>query len=172
MAQLEYKRKNFLYFIFDDFLKINSLFDGGIKARQSRRSEPMQGSGSRPKSARGVCGGSPQNCRVTWLSHKIKIGGSEGEDGIRARREASMLADAWRDHRACVGRMRSAATAWPSDEEDCYMTYLPLRGLYHNLSARGSVVICLAWEGLMYISSRVSRQTIHLDCFLFPCSMG
>jgi hypothetical protein len=47
------------------------------------------------------------------------------------------------------------------------MTYFPLRGLYHNLSARGSVVICLARRGLIYISSRVSRQTIHLDCFSF-----
>jgi hypothetical protein len=52
------------------------------------------------------------------------------------------------------------------------MTYLPLRGLYHNLSARGSMVICLAREGLIYISSRVSRQTIHLDYFSFPCSIG
>jgi hypothetical protein len=34
------------------------------------------------------------------------------------------------------------------------MTYMPLRGLYHNLSARGSVVFCLAREGLIYISSR------------------
>jgi hypothetical protein len=47
------------------------------------------------------------------------------------------------------------------------MTYLPLRGLYHNLSARGSMVICLAQEGLIYISSRVSRQTIHPDRFSF-----
>jgi hypothetical protein len=31
------------------------------KARRSRRLEPVQGSGSRPESARGVCGGSPQN---------------------------------------------------------------------------------------------------------------
>jgi hypothetical protein len=52
------------------------------------------------------------------------------------------------------------------------MTHLPLRGLYHNLSARGSVVICLAREGLIYIRSRVSRQTIHPDCFSFPCSIG
>jgi hypothetical protein len=36
------------------------------------------------------------------------------------------------------------------------MTYLPLRGFYHNLSARGSVVSCLAREGLIYISSKVS----------------
>jgi hypothetical protein len=52
------------------------------------------------------------------------------------------------------------------------MTYLPLRGLYHKLSARGSVVICLARKGLLYSSSRVSMQTIHLDCFSFPCSIG
>jgi hypothetical protein len=45
-------------------------------------------------------------------------------------------------------------------------------GLYHNLSARGSVVFCLARRGLVYISSRVFRQTIHPDCFSFPCSLG
>jgi hypothetical protein len=45
-------------------------------------------------------------------------------------------------------------------------------GLYHNLSARGSVVFCLARRGLIYISSRVSRQTIDLHCFSFPCSLG
>jgi hypothetical protein len=46
------------------------------------------------------------------------------------------------------------------------------KGLYHNLSARGSVVFCLARRGLICISSRVSRQTIHPDCFSFPCSLG
>jgi hypothetical protein len=51
-----------------------------------------------------------------------------------------MPADAWRDRKACVGRTRSAVTAWSCHEEECYMTYLPLRGLYHNLSVRGSVV--------------------------------
>jgi hypothetical protein len=98
------------------------------KARQSRGLEPVQGSGSRPESARGVCGGSPENRRVTWLSHKTKTGGSAGGDGIRARREASMPADTWWDRRACIGRTQSAAMAWPCDEEECYMTYLPLRG--------------------------------------------
>jgi hypothetical protein len=52
------------------------------------------------------------------------------------------------------------------------MTYLPLRGLYHNLSTRSSVIFFLSQEGLKYISSRVSRQTIHPDCFSFPCSIG
>jgi hypothetical protein len=59
------------------------------KARRSRRSEPVQGSSSQPESARGVCDGSPQNRRVTWLRHKTKTGGSAGGDGIWARREAS-----------------------------------------------------------------------------------
>jgi hypothetical protein len=88
----------------------------------------FQGSGSQPESARGVCGGSPANRRVTWLSHKTKTGGWAGGDGFRTCREASMLADAWRDHRACVGWTRSAATAWTGDEDECYMTYVPLRG--------------------------------------------
>jgi hypothetical protein len=98
------------------------------KARRSRGQEPVHGSGSQPKSTRGVCGGSPENCRVTWLSHKTKTGGSAGGDEIQTRREASMSADAWRDRRACVGRMRPTATSWSCDEEECYMTYWPLRG--------------------------------------------
>jgi hypothetical protein len=88
----------------------------------------VQGSGSQLESARGVCGGSPENRQVTWLNHKTKTGGSAGRDRIRARREASMPADTWRDRRACIGRTRSAATVLPCDEEECYMTYLPLRG--------------------------------------------
>jgi hypothetical protein len=98
------------------------------KARRSHRLELVQGSGSLPESAHGVCGGSPQNRRVTWLSHKTKTGGSAGRDGIRALREASMPADAWQDREDCVGRTQSAATAWPCDEEEFYMTYLPLGG--------------------------------------------
>jgi hypothetical protein len=98
------------------------------KARWSHRSEQVQGSGSQPESAHEVCGGSLENRLVTWLSHKTKTGGSAGGDGIRVRWEASMPADAWRDRRACVGRTQTAATAWPCDEEECYMTYLLLRG--------------------------------------------
>jgi hypothetical protein len=59
------------------------------KERRSRGQEPVQGSSSRPKSTRGVCSGSPQNHRVTWLRHKTKTGGSAGGDGIRARRATS-----------------------------------------------------------------------------------
>jgi hypothetical protein len=112
------------------------------KARQSHGKEPVQGSGSRTESACAVCGGSPQNRRVTWLSHKTKTGGSAGRDGIRVCWEASIPADTWRDRRACVGRTQTMAKAWPCDEDECYMTYLPLGGLYHNSSARGTLVIC------------------------------
>jgi hypothetical protein len=71
-----------------------------------------------------------------------KTGGSAGGDRTRAHREASMPADTWWDRRACVGRTRTAAKAWPCDEEECYMTYFPLRSLYLNLCARGILVIC------------------------------
>jgi hypothetical protein len=57
-----------------------------------------------------------------------------------------MSADTWRDHRACIERMRSVVRALTCDEGECYMTYLPLRGLYHNSSARDSVVFCLSWR--------------------------
>jgi hypothetical protein len=114
------------------------------KAGRSLEQKPVQGSGSRLESACGVCGSSPQNRCVTWLSHKTRTEGLAGGDGIRARQEASMPADKWQDHRVCIGRTRTAASAWPCDEEECYMTYLPLRGLYHNLSARGSMVFCPA----------------------------
>jgi hypothetical protein len=53
-----------------------------------------------------------------------------------------MSADTWHDRMACIGRTRTAATVWPCDEEECYMTYLPLRGLYHTISTRGSLVFC------------------------------
>jgi hypothetical protein len=99
---------------------------GGKKSKTKSSTGAGAGYGSRPESARRVCGGSPENFRVTWLSHKTKTGGSVGGDGIRARRKALMLADAWRERRAYVGRTRSAATTWPCDEEECYMTYLPL----------------------------------------------
>jgi hypothetical protein len=69
---------------------------GRMMARKARRSsgqEPVQGSGSRPESAHRVCGGSPENHRVTWLSHKTKTGGSVdgyGEGPIRRTREGGV----------------------------------------------------------------------------------
>jgi hypothetical protein len=68
------------------------------KARRSRRPELMQGSGARPESARGVCGDSPENHRVTWLSHKTKTRGLGAETGsgraekLRCRRTRGGIA--------------------------------------------------------------------------------
>jgi hypothetical protein len=78
------------------------------------------------------------------LIYKTKTGGPAGGDGIWAHREASMPANMWRDCRACEWRTRFAVTVWLCDEDECYKTHLLLRGLYHNLRARGSVVFCLA----------------------------
>jgi hypothetical protein len=41
-----------------------------------------------------------------------------------------MLGDTQRDPRACVGRTQTVAKAWPLDEEEFYLTILPLRGVY------------------------------------------
>jgi hypothetical protein len=82
-----------------------------------------------------------------------------------------MPVDTWWDRKDCIGRTRTAATAWPCDEEECHMTYLPLRGLYHNLSSKGSLVFCPSQRD-SYINSRVSGQTILLDRFSFPYSIG
>jgi hypothetical protein len=38
-----------------------------------------------------------------------------------------MPTDTWQDRKACVERTWSTAMVWPCDEEECYMTYMPLR---------------------------------------------
>jgi hypothetical protein len=43
--------------------------------------------------------------------------------------------------------------------------------LYHNLSARGSLVFCLAQRD-SYINSRVCGQSILPDYFSFSCSIA
>jgi hypothetical protein len=93
------------------------------KARRNRGHEPVQGSGSQPESARGVCGGSPQNCWVTWLSHKTKTGGSTGGDEIWARRGCQGTRRT--DRRTCIGRTQTAAKAWPPDEDIKSWPYYP-----------------------------------------------
>jgi hypothetical protein len=80
------------------------------KARRSRGQEPVQGSVSRPEFA--------QN------QHQ-RLGGRRQDPGApRSFDAGGHVAGS----QACVGRTRSAATVWPCDKEECYMTYLPLRG--------------------------------------------
>jgi hypothetical protein len=71
------------------------------KARRSRRSEPVQGSGSRPEFACAVCGGSPQNRQVTWLSQgnqDRRLSGRRRDPGTP--RSFEMEDTRW-DHKAC-----------------------------------------------------------------------
>jgi hypothetical protein len=102
------------------------------KARRSRGQEPVQGSGSRPESARGVCGGSPQNRPVTWLSHKTKTGGSAGGDGIRAPRSFE-AEDTRRDRKACVEAKRRVAAGHPSYGATANIPNVPLGGVYPSI---------------------------------------
>jgi hypothetical protein len=113
------------------------------KARRSRGQEPVQGSGSRSESARGFCGSSPQNRRVTWLSHRTKSGGSADGDEIRECQEASMPGDTQRDRGACVGRARTAAKAWLPDEQYKVFTILIPRVCIFLSCNKGSFVFRL-----------------------------
>jgi hypothetical protein len=49
---------------------------------------------------------------------------------------------------------------------------LPLRAMYVISSSRGSLVIFPSQNNSIYIALGFSGQTIHPDCFSFPCSIG
>jgi hypothetical protein len=85
------------------------------KARRSRRSKPVQGSGSQPKSARGVCGGSPQNQSgylVEPQNQYRRLGERRRDPGVPRSFEAE---DTHRDHKACIEATRRAVAGHPSD---------------------------------------------------------
>jgi hypothetical protein len=63
---------------------------------------------------------------VTWLSHKTKTGGSAGEDGIRARREASKRVTRSMIEVLAVGGREGPMDARPSDGELHVLTKMPL----------------------------------------------
>jgi hypothetical protein len=140
---------------------------GGKKSKTKSWTGARQGSGSRPESAHWVCGASPQNRWVTWLSHKTKTRGLAGGDGIQARWEASMLGDTRWDRGACIGRTQTTTKTWPPDEKDRYLTILP-RGVCIFL-----YVLRVAWsfaqpgETSYIYSFRVPGQLIHPNCFSF-----
>jgi hypothetical protein len=85
------------------------------KARRSRRSEPVQGSGSEPKSTHGVCGSSPQN-RPGYLvepqNQDQRLGGPRRDPGTLRSFEAE---DTHRDRKACIEAMRREVAGHPSD---------------------------------------------------------
>jgi hypothetical protein len=64
--------------------------------------------------------------RVTWLSHKTKIGASAGGDGIWARREASERATRGMIEVLALGGCEGPMDARPSDGELHVLTKMPL----------------------------------------------
>jgi hypothetical protein len=77
--------------------------------------------------SRGLAGRPGRACGVWWFAHKT-IGGrflglglkTKSEDPTRQKRDPGVSGsfeaeDTRRDRMACVGRMRGAAKAWPSD---------------------------------------------------------
>jgi hypothetical protein len=62
------------------------------------------------------------------------------------------VGDMRRDHGAYVGRTRTAAKAWPLDENIHVLTILPPMGVYLPSSCRGSVVIWPTRRDFTYIA--------------------
>jgi hypothetical protein len=85
------------------------------KARRSRRSELVQGSGSQPKPARGICGGSPQN-RLGYLvepqNQDRRLDGRRRNPGAPRSFEAE---DTRQDRKGCVEATRRAIAGHPPD---------------------------------------------------------
>jgi hypothetical protein len=103
-----------------------------------RGSQVMSGDWRRPHQVRGVCGGSPENHRVTRLSHKAEAedrawlsGLQTGLTGLGSLGAGSFEAeDTRRDRKACVEAKQGAIAGHPSDGENLKNSKTPLRGLY------------------------------------------
>jgi hypothetical protein len=92
------------------------------KARQSGRPEPVHGSGSRPESARGVCGGSPKNRQLLGWATKLRLEARQAETGsgraekLRCRWTRGWvagLASGGRVQRWRHGRAMKRSATWP-----------------------------------------------------------
>jgi hypothetical protein len=111
------------------------------KARRSRGQESVQGSGSQLESARGVCGGSPTKCQVTWLSHKTKTGGSTGGDGIQACRKALK-----RRTRVGIARL-----AWRLSEVlSTGIRPMVLRRIFPKCPSRACIIVLCNWGSFIF----------------------
>jgi hypothetical protein len=99
------------------------LHGGETSKAKSWTNEPVHGGGRVKR-----LGGRPGRARgVWWFAHKTIEGRflglglkTKSEGPTRPRRDLDVSGsfeaeDTWRDRMACVGRMRGAAKAWPSD---------------------------------------------------------
>jgi hypothetical protein len=75
---------------------------------------------------RWVCGGSPQNRQVAWLSHKTKTEGSADGDGIRAHQETPKRVTRGMIEVLALGGCEGPMDARPSDGELHVLTKMPL----------------------------------------------
>jgi hypothetical protein len=114
------------------------------KARRSRRSEPVQGSGSQLKFARGVCGGSPQNRPGYSVEPQNQDWRLDGRRLDPARQEASK-------RRTPVGNARLASRLrerWSPGIRPMvlqrHIPKVPLVGVYPSLGSRGILVFWLS----------------------------
>jgi hypothetical protein len=114
------------------------------KARRSRRSEPVQGSGSQPKFACGVCGGSPQN-RLGYLvepqNQDRRLGGRRRDLGALRNFEAE---DTRRDRKACVEATRRVVAGIRPMVLQRYIPKVSLVGVYPSLGLMGILVFRLS----------------------------
>jgi hypothetical protein len=93
----------------------------------------VQGSDSRPESARGVCGGSPQNqpgYLVEPQNQDQRLGRQRRDLGVSRSFEAE---DTRRDRRACVKAKRGEVVGHPSDGATTRIPDVPLRGVYPSI---------------------------------------
>jgi hypothetical protein len=93
----------------------------------------VQGSGSRPESARGDCGGSAQNrsgCLVELQNQDRRLGGRRRDPGKPISFEAE---DTHRDCKACVETKRGAVIGHPSNAAMTRIHKVPLGGMYPNI---------------------------------------
>jgi hypothetical protein len=135
------------------------------------RKRPSTGPRTTHGPQRRICGGSLENRRLLDWSTKPRpeARGRRRDPGApRSFDVGGRVAGSRGLRREDAVHSDGVAVRWRGVLHDLFAP----KGLYHNLSARGSVVFCLAHRGLIYISSRISRQTIHPDFFSFPYSIG
>jgi hypothetical protein len=93
----------------------------------------VQGSGSRPESACGICGGSPQNRRgylVEPQNQDRRLGRRRRDAGASRDFEAE---DTRRDRKACVEAKRGVVAGHPSDGATTRIPKVPLGGVYPSI---------------------------------------
>jgi hypothetical protein len=100
-----------------------------------RGSRVMSGDWRRLHQVRGVCGGSPENHRVTRLSHKAeaedrRLGGRRRHLGAPRSFEAE---DTRRDRKSCIEAKRGAVAGHPSDGATANIPKVPLGGVYPSI---------------------------------------